>query len=269
MKRKTEWMICGVVLLLIALLLCVYLRSQLKEETEAVYFVRPTEQPAFVPDASLFVPESESEAEPEMEPYFSPVDFETLRAINTDIYAWLDIPGTEISYPLLQHSDDNSFYLRRNMKGVDDVNGALFTESSYNGKDFSDPLTVVYGHNMKNGQMFGTLQSSYSSEKSIKEHSEIVVYLPDREMHYAVFAAVPYDNRHILYNYDFTNMRTFRLFFQEILTVRAIQAVFAEDAAVSPSDKTIILSTCLVGNRNKRFLVCAKLVEPIPVNVNN
>ena len=154
------------------------------------------------------------------------------------------------------------------MKREPDPNGVIYTEASYNDKDFADPLTVVYGHNMNNSNMFGTLQKVYSSPETLAEHPKIVVYLPDRELHYTVFAAVPFDNRHILYNYDFTNRRTFRLFFQEILSVRAIEAVYAENAAVQADDKILILSTCITGNRNKRFLVCGKLSQTIPAEIN-
>ena len=95
------------------------------------------------------------------------------------------------------------------------------------------------------------------------------MYLPDREMHYTVFAAVPFDNRHILYNYDFMNQRTFRLFFNEILSVRTLDAVFAEDAAVLADDRVLILSTCLSANQNERFLVCGKLSETIPIKTSD
>lgn len=206
----------------------------------------------------------------EPEPYISPVDFEALWEVNKDIYAWLYIPGTEISYPLLQHPEDDAYYLKRNMEGKNDSNGSLFTEHSYNGKDFTDPLTIIYGHNMHSGKMFGTVQKVYANQKSLAEHSEIIIFLPDKELHYEVFAAVPFDNRHILYNYDFTNRRTFRLFFNEILSVRALESVVAEDASVRPDDKTVILSTCLLGSKHeKRFLICGKLSQTIPPEINN
>ncbi len=195
--------------------------------------------------------------------YTSPVDFEALHEINEHIYAWLDIPDTEISYPIIQHPSDDTYYLRRNIKKKKDIAGTVFTEAGYSGTDFTDPVTVAYGHNMDDGSMFGTLQSTYSSEKGLREHSEFVVYLPDKELHYTVFAAVPFDNRHILYNYDFTEQRTFRLFFEEIMSVRSLESVFAEDASVSPDDHILILSTCLKGNRSERFLVCGKLVKTV------
>ena len=154
------------------------------------------------------------------------------------------------------------------MKGESDSNGVIYTEASYNGRDFADPLTVLYGHNMNSGLMFGTLQEMYSSQEALGEHSEIIIYLPDRELHYEVFAAVPFDKRHILYNYDLSDKRTFRLFFQEILSVRSLEAVFAEDAAIQSDEKALILSTCLTGNRNKRYLVCGKLSETVPAETS-
>ena len=260
MKQKMMWTISAIAVLAIGLLLYVNLQNQPKEKLKTEYFIQSTEQPYSEPKETI------GSSEPKPEPYLSPVDFETLWMESSDVCAWLDIPGTEISYPILQHPEDDSYYLRRNMKGESDSNGVLFTEASYNSKDFVDPLTIIYGHNMNDGQMFGTLQSTYSSKDSLKEHSEIVIYLPDRELHYTVFAAVPYDNRHILYNYDFTDKRIFRLFFQDILSIRAIQAVYADDAAISSSEKAIILSTCLTGNRNNRFLVCGKLMHTIPAD---
>lgn len=242
---------------------------------EKKYFDPSALQTAPAETAASGIPE-ESDANvkqtpaPEPEPYVCPVDFEALWEVNEDIYAWLYIPGTEISYPLLQHPKDDTYYLRRNMEKKKDSDGSLFTEHSYNGKDFTDPLTIIYGHNMHSGRMFGTAQKVYSSQASLEEHSEIIIYLPDKELHYDVFAAVPFDNRHILHSYDFTNRRTFRLFFKEILSVRTLEAAFAEDASVQPDDKTVILSTCLLGsNHEKRFLICGKLSQTIPVEINN
>jgi len=236
------------------LLLCLLLGGIFffNRPTEPQYFTTPTTQPLSKTTAVA------------TEEYKSPVDFAALRKESENAYAWLDIPGTEISYPILQHPTDDSYYIHRNLQGDYEYRGVIFTESSYNGRDFSDPLTMVYGHCMKNGDMFGRLQKTYSSAESLAEHSEFVIYLPERELHYTVFAAVPYDSRHILYNYDFTNQRTFRAFFQDILSVRSMQAVFAEDTSVSPDDNVVILSTCLNSNLNNRFLVCGKLVKTVP-----
>lgn len=121
-----------------------------------------------------------------------------------------------------------------------------------------DPVTVIYGHRMNSNVMFSTLQKTYSDPDSFASHREIVLYLPEQEIHAQVFAAVPYDNRHILYNYDFGNARMTRLFLNSIREVHAIGANMEPDDFPEEGDRMVILSTCLQGNRQMRFLVLAK-----------
>ena len=87
--------------------------------------------------------------------------------------------------------------------------------------------------------------------------------LPEKELHYKVFAAVPYDNRHILYTYDFTSKRRYNAFLNSIFDVREIGAQHSTDVPVTPEDKLLILSTCLQGNSHRRFLVVAKCVDEV------
>ena len=71
------------------------------------------------------------------------IDFAALQAINPDIYAWLEIPGTDISYPVVQHPDDDSYYLRRNSDREYSAGGAIFSEATYNSTDLNDPVTIL------------------------------------------------------------------------------------------------------------------------------
>lgn len=198
------------------------------------------------------------------EEYVIPAEFEELRKKNDDIYAWLEIPGSEISYPVFQREGDDEYYLRRDINGNYAVGGVLFTESAYNSKDFTDPLTIIYGHNMTNKTMFGTLKDIYASQEGLDSHSTIKIYLPEKELDYKVFACVPYDERHILANYDFSNEEIFTSFFYEINAIRDMQAQFpSEENAVSltTADKVLCLSTCITStNSDARYLVFAKLV---------
>ena len=86
----------------------------------------------------------------------SPVDWEGLREVNTDVYAWITVPGTVIDYPILQHATDNTYYLYYNIDGSYGYPGCIYTEN-LNSKDFTDNNTVIYGHNMKDGTMFTDL----------------------------------------------------------------------------------------------------------------
>lgn len=212
----------------------------------------PSPTPAETPEPVSSQPEATEE------PYVSPIDFEALQAQNPDIYGWLRIPGTEFDFPLVQREGDDSFYLTHDSDGNESSAGAIFTESAYNSTTMEDPVTVAYGHQMHAGTMFGKLQATYSQENALEDYGEIIVYLPDKEYHYQVFAAVPYDNRHILYNYDFTDSRRYNAFLNSIYEVRELGAVRDREISVTPEDHLLVLSTCLTGNDNKRYLVLAK-----------
>ncbi len=190
--------------------------------------------------------------------YVSPVDFEDLWAMNPEIYAWLYIPGTEVNYPILQRAGDDGFYLNHSSEGRSSAAGAIFTEETYTKKDFSDPVTLVYGHYMRDGTMFGSLQTTYSTREGIEAYRDVSVYLPERELRYEIFAAVPHDMRHILYYYDFTDPEIFQAFLERVQSVRSINACIDESAEVTVEDQLLILSTCLRGDPKQRYLVLAK-----------
>ena len=203
-------------------------------------------------------------SQPEDKPYVSPVDFESLKKKSEDVHAWLTIPDTDISYPVAQSQTNDAFYLKRALDGSYSINGTLFTEHLYNSTNFEDPVVAIYGHDMKSGAMFGLLQECYSDAQSFEKHREIIVYCPDKELHYEVFAAVPYSKRHILHYYDsFRQKETVDEFVQEIYNVRAFGTNFADDIKVSSDDRLLILSTCLKGDISRRYLVVARLKNEI------
>lgn len=221
------------------------------------------EEPPLVSEASPSPDAVESEppeTTEEEEVYVSPIDFDALWERNPEIFGWLDIPGTVISYPMVQSATDNSFYLRRDVDGNYALDGSIFVEN-YNHTDMSDPVTLIYGHHMLSGAMFGTLQQTYSDAETFAECGQITIYLPEQELHYTVCAAVPYDNRHIMLSFDFDNAYGFDLFWESITSVRAISAQFNEEVEVSYGDRLIVLSTCLSGDNTKRYLVAARLQE--------
>lgn len=190
-------------------------------------------------------------------PYVCPIDFEALWEQNTDIIAWLDIPDTNISYPILRSETDNSFYLDHNAKKQGDGSGSLFVED-YNCRELTDPVTIIYGHRMPNGTFFGTLQKTYENAEGFEVHRTIHLYMPEREETYRVVAAVPYSSNHILYNYDFTQSWEHYSFFDRVYMVRSLSAQLDLDGYPEFGEKCLILSTCLAGNRQNRFLVIGK-----------
>ena len=202
----------------------------------------------------------ESALQSQDEPYQSPVDFASLQKKSEDVCAWLSILQTDISYPVAQSKTNDEYYLKHALDGSRSINGTLFTEHLYNSRDFTDPVTAIYGHDMKSGAMFGLLQECYSDKESFEAHREIIVYCPDKELHYEVFAAVPYSKRHILHYYDsFAEKETVDEFIEELYNIRAFGANFASDIEVSSDDRLLILSTCLKGDISRRYLVVARL----------
>ena len=189
-----------------------------------------------------------------------PVDFEQLQAENPDVIAWLRFPGTTADYPIYRREGEDDYYLRRDGDGKDSIAGELYIQASYNASDFSDPVTVIYGHNMDDGSMLGGLQP-YCETIALDETDVFYLYQPERRLTYRVFAAVPYDNSHILYYNDFTTETGYDQFFRLIYSTRDLHANLNRELIPSFGDRVVILSTCLNGDNSSRFLVMGVLTE--------
>jgi sortase B len=268
MKKKQIYIIAAVIMLLAAAFgLWQILRSTytpatvLSEEVAPVTATAaptPTEPPAALVEEEPEVTEEPAEEE---EAYDCPIDFESLRSVNSDIYAWLEIDNTDISYPIVQAADgDNEFYLNHNTDGKYSANGSIFSED-YNSTDWTDPVTVLYGHHMSSGAMFGNLQQDFSDAEFFENTPVIRIYTEDKLLEYGVFAAVPYSNDHLLYWNDFTDEDVFESFFEAVFNIRSLDAQFREEYAPEAGDNVLILSTCLAGNNTRRFLVMATLLQ--------
>lgn len=203
--------------------------------------------------------ETEKTELPEKAPVEVPVDFESLQAHNPDIYAWITIPGTQVDYPVVQRPGDNSYYLTHNTDGEKSPEGAIFTED-YNSTDFTDPNTILYGHNMKNGSMFRSLHD-YMDRSFFDENREVLIYLPDKILHYEIFAAYLYDSRHLMLSYDFDDPDVFAAYLEEIRGIRDMNSFVDTSVEVSGEDRIITLSTCYKGLDDRRYLVQAVLVS--------
>lgn len=196
---------------------------------------------------------------PEKEPVEVPVDFEGLQTYNPDIYAWITIPGTQVDYPVVQRLGDNAYYLTHNTDGEESPEGAIFTED-YNSLDFTDPNTILYGHNMKNGSMFRSLHD-YMDRSFFDENREVLIYLPDKILHYEIFAAYLYDSRHLMLSYDFDDPDVFAAYLEEIRGIRDMNSFVDASVEVTAEDRILTLSTCYKGLDDRRYLVQAVLVS--------
>lgn len=194
------------------------------------------------------------------------VDFDELQAMNPDIYAWIKIPDTDISYAVLQRDgdDDQEYYSKHSENGAYYSGGSIFSQS-YNRKDFSDPMTVLYGHNLRNGRMFAQL-NDFSDAEVFESHRYIYVYLPDRMLVYEIFAAYPHSSEHLLLCHDFADAEDFAAYFDDVRAQKSLQANVREDAWPQPGDRVLTLSTCYRGDNHQRYLVQGKLVAEAYAN---
>lgn len=189
----------------------------------------------------------------------NPINFQTLQEINTDIYAWIRIPDTKIDYPIAQRAGDDSFYLNHDMYQEPRFAGCIYTEDC-NSKDFLDPNTVIYGHNMKNQSMFQNLHL-FSDQEFFDSHPDVYIYTPEGVLRYKVFAAYTYDDRHIMNSFDFNDPEVFQQYIDEILSIRSMDAHIRKDVSVTVDDHIITLATCIGGQPQSRYLVQAVLTR--------
>lgn len=199
-------------------------------------------------------PEQPADTEPEEE---IPIDFAALQAVNPEIYAWIRIEGTNIDYPIVQSSTDDTYYLNHTVEGTEGYPGSIYTER-VNSKDFSDFNTIVYGHNMRDGSMFQNLHN-YEDSEYMAEHPEVIIYTPDKVYHYQIFAAVAYSDTHLYYAFDYTKESSRQQFLDSILSARGMSDTIREDVPVSADDRFLTLSTCIGSQEDKRLIVEAVL----------
>lgn len=192
-------------------------------------------------------------------PYDPPEELLASREINPHVIGWLDIPGTEISYPILQHPTQDNYYLDITLEGGYGYPGSIYT-NSMEGQDFDTFNTVLYGHNMANETYFGSLKY-FNDEDFRASHREIDVYTLKTKHVYDLFAVVTYDDRYITQRYDDEKPEDRMAFLRSLMDFGPV--VF-NDVSVGPESHILTLSTCIGGMPNNRLLVLAVRREPAP-----
>lgn len=179
------------------------------------------------------------------------VDFEALQKENPDIIAWLYCEDTVINYPVLQ-STDNAYYLYRLADGSENSAGSLFADFR-NAADFSDWNTIIYGHNMKNGSMFGTL-SDYHEQAYYEAHPVWWLFTPEGAYRIELFAG--YITAADAEAFSLLQTRAERDALAE--TARA-RSTFLSDLALNDEDRLITLSTCSYEFDTARYVLLGVL----------
>ncbi len=182
--------------------------------------------------------------------------FQSLYQENADLAGWLTIEGTNIDAPVMQCKDDE-YYLHHNFYRKKDKYGCLYVRKA---ADLNTPSTnfIIYGHNMRDGSMFGSLDE-YQSKKFCQEHAEIKFDTLYEERTYkvlAVFSSSIDESEEFKY-YQFYQADTeeeFQYFYENVKEKSfydtGVTAVFG--------DTFLTLSTCYGNSEQERFVVVAK-----------
>ena len=181
----------------------------------------------------------------------SGIDFEALRAINPDTAAWLELPGLELSLPVVQAAD-NATYLHQGFAGSASPAGCLFFAAPGGGED--GLYRVIYGHNLHTGEMFSGLLN-YRDEAFYRENPTFTLYTPEETQTYRIFSCHAATDMEDLYRTDRTKGEEYDAFLQQLLAA----SEYSTGAEVPSGAQVITLSTCRTsyGSGLERYVVHA------------
>jgi sortase B len=189
-------------------------------------------------------------------------EYEDFLAQNPDLVGWLTIQGTKVDYPVVQKAEDNEYYLNHSFDGSEDSAGTIYVDYR---SDIVNPTTntMVYGHNMKNGTMFGSLKN-YLQEDFFKEYRYIQFNTIYEHRLYQVVSVclseVAYqdDDSYRYYNFiQANNMEEWQAFVNNVDSL----AIYQSDVSLSPEDEILTLSTCNSYTEDGRLFIVAKRIQ--------
>lgn len=191
------------------------------------------------------------EAYEEME---NPIDFAGLREINTDVIGWIEVEAIDtINYPIAQ-GEDNDFYLHRTFRKQDNFAGTIFLDYM-NRSNFSNRNSVLYGHNMKNGSMFGLLRN-FREQETYDKSPYFWIYTPQKIYKYEIFSCAEVGTYSESYQISFPGEAVFQKYIQNAMK----QSLIETGVKVDLNDTIVTLSTC-TGNEATRFIVQGKRIR--------
>lgn len=180
-----------------------------------------------------------------------------LKKLNPDVKAWIQVPKTNIDYPVVQGQDDME-YINKNVYGEFELSGAIFL-SCLNKDDFSDPYNLVYGHNMKNGGMFADV-ADFTNKEYFETHQKGKLYLTDATRKIRFFACMKVtavDAK--IYHPDGYRKENLK----DLLDYIQANAVQYRDVNVADENSLIALSTCSEAETNGRVVLIGKLEREV------
>ena len=178
------------------------------------------------------------------------VDFSTLKEKNQDIVGWIYSKDTPINYPVVQ-AKDNQYYLHRLINGEYNASGSIFMDYR-NNLNLEDNNTIIYGHNMKSDEMFGTLQN-YKNQEYYDNHKILYYFTQEKKYEIKLIAGYTASLKDDIYNLNEINQEQKEKLLQK--------SDFKSDVNISQNDKLITLSTCSYEYEDARYILIGILDE--------
>ena len=181
--------------------------------------------------------------------------FSTLQEINKDTIGWLTVNNTRIDYPVVQ-AKDNDYYLRRDYYQNKNRHGWIFMDYRNNPDELNEN-TIIYGHNLANQTMFGTLRYALNSYWYKKSANQIITFnTPNENMKFQIFSiyTIPTTNDYLDITFPTTDA------YQAYIDLVKGRSIYDFNIEVTTGDKILTLSTCANGN-DKRLVIHAKLIK--------
>ena len=178
--------------------------------------------------------------------------FEELQKINPDVCAWLTVDGTKIDYPVVQ-GETNLEYINQDIYGEFALSGSIFLDSR-NDRKFIDSYSLLYGHHMDNGAMFGDVMN-YKEKEYFESHKTGTLYLNEQLEKIQWFACVETDAYdEVIYNpQDYKKENLEEL--MEYIKAHAVQYRLPEKKGKEGWNRIIGLSTCSNDQTNGRVIL--------------
>ena len=214
-------------------------------------------------DAEAEESTAEAPEEDEKEQYQYPnlqIDYDGLTATNSEFTGVIYIPVLNLTYPIAQ-STGNDKYLHTTFEGTRNASGCIFLDCAAS-KDFSDSNSFIFGHNMKNGTMFGSLKQFLQKEELCDEDPYIYIYQKDQVLVYRIFAYYTIPVRDDVYD-DFSGDDGYDAYVADAGKHSVYHSSQDEKIDWSSRPNLLTLSTCYATGHVNNFIVQAALVENV------
>ncbi len=187
----------------------------------------------------------------EWQPY---LDFNALRERCPDVVAWIRSEGTPLNYPIVQ-GRDNDFYLSHLPDGSKNGLGSIFMDFRSQAV-FTDPNTLIYGHETKSGSMFGSLKQ-YRDPQFYLDHPTLSIYTQEKDYTLQLIAGYVVNSTYEVPPMAFLGEEEFSAYITDIQN----RSVFSAQVPVNMEDRLVSLCTCDYSVKNGRLVLVGKLVE--------